>query len=87
MVVYVLQDNGTALHFASWCGHPTVVQTLLDAGVDVGAQDNVSASGYTCTHMYTMYVGNISYSLIHSYIYGSSESSNHDNNLVYYVFF
>ena len=54
-MVCVLQAGVTALIDASYQGHITVVQTLLDAGADVRAQDNVSCSGYTCMYMY-MYI-------------------------------
>ena len=39
----VLQGGFTALHIAS---HLPMVQTLLDAGADMGAQTKVSGSGY-----------------------------------------
>ena len=39
--VCVLQFGGTALHDASRKGHLAVAQTLLGAGADVGAQNQV----------------------------------------------
>ena len=48
LVVCVLQFGATALVDSSYNGHVAVVQTLLDAGADVRAKDNVSCSGYTC---------------------------------------
>ena len=46
VVACVLQTKSTALHYASINGYVAVVQTLLDAGTDVEARDNVSRTGY-----------------------------------------
>ena len=54
MAVCVLQEGYTALANASDCGHLTVVQTLLDAGADVRAQDYVSESSGTFCGLISM---------------------------------
>ena len=41
MGLRVLQDQNTALHFASSAGNLSVVEALLKAGADVKAQDMV----------------------------------------------
>ncbi len=33
------------MHWASWCGHAAVVQTLLQHGANVAATDEVGAAG------------------------------------------
>lgn len=37
-----LQDHRTALHWACSAGHTNIVQFLLDLGVEVNLQDDVS---------------------------------------------
>ena len=44
MPLFVLQEQETPLHFASYGGHLPVVQALLDRGANVRAQNRVSVS-------------------------------------------
>ena len=48
MPLFVLQDQDTALHYASRCGHLPVVQALLDRGANVRVQNEVSVSSWSC---------------------------------------
>ena len=47
MPLFVLQEQDTALHFASDGGHLPVVQALLDRGANVRAQNRVSVSSWS----------------------------------------
>ena len=48
----MFQWGDTALDVASGRGYLTVVQTLLDAGADVGVQNEVSIVNNKCIHVY-----------------------------------
>ena len=54
MDVCVFQDGDTALHVPSSLGYLTVVQTLLDAGADVGVQNTVSIVNNTTHNNYDL---------------------------------
>ena len=49
MALFVLQNQDTALHYASTGGFFPVVQALLDRGANVRAQNRVSVSSWSCT--------------------------------------
>ena len=49
MPLFVLQFKDTALHEAIRGGHLPVVQSLLDRGANVMAQNRVSVSSWSCT--------------------------------------
>ena len=49
-----LQSKCTALMYAAWNGHPSVVQYLASLGADVAATDNVSAVNTHCVYIHCL---------------------------------
>jgi len=45
-----IQDNRTALHWACSAGHADIVQFLLELGVDVNIEDDVSQHCFMMGH-------------------------------------